>query len=231
MNWAADCAAVIPCLDEERTIGSVVTAMRSYVQTVLVIDDGSADRTAELAERAGAEVLRHKCTQGKGAALQAGWQRAHDLGFTWALTLDGDGQHCPDDVPGFFKCAESTSAMLVVGNRMGNAASMPWLRRVVNRWLSRRLEKLAGRPLPDSQCGFRLMRLDSWAALPITAMHFEIESEVLLRFLVEGLRVEFVPIQAIYKGEQSKIHPWKDTVRWFRWWKKARVLKSTSGYR
>ena len=228
MNWPAGCAAVIPCLDEERTIGSVVTAMRSHVQTVLVIDDGSADRTAELAERAGAEVLRHKCTQGKGAALQAGWQRAHDLGFTWALTLDGDGQHCPDDVPGFFKCAESTSAMLVVGNRMGNAASMPWLRCLVNRWLSRRLEKLAGRPLPDSQCGFRLMQLNIWATLPIAALNFEIESEVLLRFLIEGFRVEFVPIQVIYKGEQSKIHPWEDTVRWFRWWRKARAMKRTS---
>lgn len=228
MNWPADCAAVIPCLDEERTIGSVVAAMRSHVQKVLVIDDGSTDRTAELAERAGAEILHHKNTRGKGAALQTGWQRARDLGFTWALTLDGDGQHSSDDAPGFFQCAERTSAMLVVGNRMGNAATMPWLRRLVNRWLSRRLEKLAERPLPDSQCGYRLMRLDVWATLPIKALHFEIESEVLLSFLMEGLRVEFVPVQVIYKGEQSKIHPWQDTTRWFRWWWKARAMKQKS---
>src|SRR6266478_894955 len=69
-------------------------------------------------------------------------------------------------------------------------------------FLSRRLEKLTGRSLPDSQCGLRLMSVDVWATLPITARHFEIESEVLLRFLSEGLRVEFVPIQVIYKGEQ-----------------------------
>src|SRR5882672_926929 len=191
--------------------------MLSHVRKVLVIDDGSSDRTAEFAERAGAEVLRHKTTLGKGAALKAGWQHVHNLGFTWSLTLDGDGQHCPDDAPAFFECVNRTSAMLVVGNRMGNAASMPWLRRFVNRWLSCRLEKLAGRPLADSQCGFRLVQLDIWATLPIAAMHFEVESEVLLRFLIEGFRVEFVPIQVIYKGEQSKIHPWDDTVRWFRW--------------
>src|SRR5258707_8663335 len=119
MNWSAGCAAVIPCLNEETTIGSLVTAMRSHVGTVLVINDGSADGTARLAERAGANVLHHKSTQGKGAALQTGWRRAHDLGFKWALTLDGDGQHCPSDTPTFFECAERTSAMLVVGNRMG----------------------------------------------------------------------------------------------------------------
>src|SRR6266576_1366609 len=210
MNWPASCAAVIPCLDEERTIGAVVSAMRLHLRKVLVIDDGSSDRTAELAERAGAEVLSHKTTLGKGAALQQGWQRARNLGFTWALTLDGDGQHCPGDGPIFFECVDRTSAVLVVGNRMSDASSMPWLRRFVNRWLSRRLEKLTGRSLPDSQCGLRLMSLDVWATLPIMAMHFEIESEVLLRFLSEGFRVEFVPIQVIYKGEQSKIHPWKD---------------------
>ena len=228
MNWPACCAAVIPCLDEERTIGTVVSAMRSYVHKVLVIDDGSGDRTAEFAGQAGAEVLRHKITQGKGAALQTGWKRAHELGFNWAFTLDGDGQHSPDDAPAFFECVDRTSATLVVGNRMDHASSMPRLRRFVNRWLSRRLEILAGRAVPDSQCGLRLMRLDRWAKLPITAMHFEIESDLLFRFLLEGFRVEFVPIQVIYKEEQSKIHPWRDTIRWFRWWRKARVMKPQS---
>ena len=105
---------------------------------------------------------------------------------------------------------------------MAQAEQMPWLRRFVNRWMSRRLSKAIGKPLPDSQCGFRLMNLRAWSGLAITATHFEIESEVLLAFLAGGYAVEFVPVRVIYKNEQSKIHPWRDTVRWFRWWARAR---------
>lgn len=225
MNWAAACAAIIPCLNEEKAIAQVVSASREQVHKVIVVDDGSVDATAAAAQRAGAEVLRHPATQGKGSALQTGWARAAELGFQWALTLDGDGQHNPQDAPRFFDCAQSGSSPLIVGNRMGDAQSMPWLRRFVNRWLSRRLTTLTGQVIPDSQCGFRLMQLEAWSAIPVTASHFEIESEVLLRFLLQGFRVEFVPIQVIYKGEQSKIHPFLDTIRWFRWWRAARQIQ------
>jgi len=225
MNWPAACAAVIPCLNEEATIRSVVTALRNHVDKVFVVDDGSSDQTAQTATLAGAEVLRFTTTQGKGAALQAGWKRVSESGFPWVLMLDGDGQHNPVDTPAFFKRADETSASLIIGNRMGNSQDMPWLRRFVNRWLSHRIEKIAGFPVPDSQCGFRLMLLAGLARAAPDALHFEIESEVLLQFLVSGLKVEFVPIQVIYKNEQSKIHPLQDTVRWFRWWRKAKKLK------
>ena len=220
-HWLADCAAIIPCLNEERAIGLLVPAVRRQVAAVFVVDDGSNDRTAAMAEQAGAEVLRHETTRGKGAALQSGWRRALDRGFKWALTMDGDGQHSPDDIPAFFSCADSVEVALVVGNRMARAGDMPLLRRFVNRWMSKQLSKVAGQPLPDSQCGFRLMQLDAWSALPIRATHFEIESDLLLAFLAAGERVEFIPIQVIYKDEQSKIHPVRDTVRWFRWWRQT----------
>jgi len=125
MNWRAECAAVIPGLNEETTIGWVVTAVRVHLPTVLVVDDGSADRTAALAAEAGAEVLRHQTTGGKGAALQSGWKRARQRRFKWTLMLDGDGQHSPDDIPAFLRCAESREVDLVVGNRKGESAQMP----------------------------------------------------------------------------------------------------------
>jgi glycosyltransferase involved in cell wall biosynthesis len=222
MDWRAKCAAVIPCLNEAAAIGPLVQGVIRQVPTVFVVDDGSSDGTRAEAERAGAEVLRHETTLGKGAALRTGWRRAGERGFEWALALDGDGQHSPEDIPAFFQCAERGSVALIVGNRMTDAARMPWLRRFVNRWMSRRLSRLAGRPLPDSQCGFRLMQLGAWSALPLAATHFEVESEVLLAFILAGYTVEFVPIRAIYKDEQSKIHPLRDTVRWFRWWGRNR---------
>jgi len=225
MNWAVDCLAIIPCFNEQTAIAGVVSATRKYLPNVLVVDDGSSDRTAELARSAGAEMIRHEMNRGKGAALQAGWRWGCERAFQWALTLDGDGQHSPADIPSFFRCLEEKSASLVIGDRMGDAATMPCLRRFVNCWMSRRLSMVAGRELPDSQCGFRLMNLATWATLSISTLHFEIESEVLLAFVLAGHRIEFVPIQVIYKGERSKIHPIRDTIRWFRWWRRLQMTQ------
>src|SRR5438477_9798330 len=102
MNWPSTCAAIIPCLNEQETIASLVCAVRLHLPTVIVVDDGSVDQTAALAAGAGALVLRHDSSRGKGAALQTGWRHARQQRFQWALTLDGDGQHSPEDIPAFF---------------------------------------------------------------------------------------------------------------------------------
>jgi glycosyltransferase involved in cell wall biosynthesis len=222
MDWGAACAAVIPCLNEQETIGPVVKAVREQLPTVIVVDDGSADDTAAIAREAGAIVLKNACTLGKGAALQAGWAHGRKTGCQWALSMDGDGQHSPGDISMFLRCAERTGAPLVIGDRMSEAARIPLIRRWVNRWMSRQLSNLTGQLLPDSQCGFRLMNLEEWARLPVRARYFEIESEVLVLFAKAGLAIEFVPIQAIYKQEQSKIHPLRDTVRWLSWYREAK---------
>ncbi len=221
MDWRAICAAVIPCLNEEDTIATLVRAVRRHLSTVVVVDDGSTDHTGELAAHAGATVLRLERNRGKGAALRQGWRHAFQTGFQWAMTLDGDGQHSPDDIPAFLVQAERTRASLVIGNRMHAPAPMPWVRRTVNRWMSARLSKAAGQALPDSQCGFRLVKLAVLQALSVKTEHFEIESEVLLAFARARERIEFVPIRPLYKTEQSKIHPVKDTLRWRRWWREA----------
>jgi len=222
MNWRQSCMALLPCLNEAAAVGRVVAAVREFVDCVLVVDDGSSDGTSDVARAAGAEVIRHPTPMGKGFALAAGLDRAREREFAWVLTLDGDGQHAPADIPRFFQAAEAGGAALVVGNRMGAAHSMPVIRRWVNRWMSRRLSRLAGRDLPDSQCGFRLIRVDVWNRLGLHTRHFEIESEMLMGFVRAGQGVAFVPVQVIYKTEQSKIHPWRDTIRWFRWFRSAR---------
>jgi glycosyltransferase involved in cell wall biosynthesis len=218
MDWRRRCCAIIPCLNEAAAIGPLVLQVRSYLPHVLVIDDGSADQTASLASQAGAQILRHSTPQGKGAALVHGWTQAQSDGFSWALTLDGDGQHAPEDIPHLLTCAETTGALLVIGNRMANPAGMPWLRCQVNRWMSRRLSALLATHLPDTQSGFRLLHLETWATLDIQAAHFEIESELLCKFALAQHRIAFAPVQVIYRQERSKIHPLRDSLRWFRWW-------------
>src|SRR4030095_2689549 len=127
MDWARQCAIVIPCRNEAASIGEIVSAVRQQLPSVIVVDDGSTDGTAQRAIAAGAEALRHSANQGKGSALRTGWQRARDRGFAWALTMDGDGQHAPEDISAFLACAETTGAALVIGNRMNSASAMPWL--------------------------------------------------------------------------------------------------------
>ena len=218
MDWTRQCAAVIPCFNEAASIQEVVAGVRRFLSNVIVVDDGSTDATAVRATSAGADVVRHPVNRGKGAALQSGWRQAREKGFVWAMTLDGDGQHSPEDIPAFFAAAEKSGAPMLVGNRMDHPEGMPWLRRQVNRWMSRRLSRFVGAPLADSQCGFRLVNLDALSRLRLAADRFEIESEMLVAFLAAGRQVAFIPIQAIYKSNLSKIHPLVDTWRWFRWW-------------
>jgi glycosyltransferase involved in cell wall biosynthesis len=227
MLEATRCAAVIPCLNESDNIAALVVALRHKLPLVLVVDDGSTDDTAALARGAGAVVVSHERNLGKGAALRTGLAQAVKRGFDWAVTLDGDGQHAPEDFRVFLRCAEQTGAGLVVGNRMHNPRAIPWLRRQVNRWMSRQLSRRAGRPLPDTQCGFRLIHLESWAGLTLNTEHFEIESEMLMSFLAAGHQVAFVPIQVIGSGPNSHIRPVADSARWWKWWG---GLENTSRY-
>jgi len=214
----ANCAAVIPCFNESATIARLVAEVRTGAPRVVVVDDGSTDNTAALATGAGAVVLEHPRNSGKGAALHTGFAYALQNGFEWAATLDGDGQHAPEDLPALFQCAQATQAPLIIGNRMHAAQKMCWLRRRVNEWMSRQLSLRAGRRLPDTQSGFRLIHLPTWAALSIQAERFEVESEMLMAFLLAGERVEFVPVQVIQSGRKSHIRPVKDAVRWLAWW-------------
>ncbi|MDQ6630915.1 MAG: glycosyltransferase family 2 protein [Verrucomicrobiota bacterium] len=213
-------AVVIPCLNEAETIGALVEKVRRILPFVLVVDDGSTDQTASLAAQSGAEIIRHSEPQGKGAALQAGWTRLHQLGFEFVLTLDGDGQHSPNDIPKFLAALKNNA--LIVGNRMAEVGKIPFVRRQTNRWMSRRLSELAKQNLPDTQCGFRLMNLQAWSKLQLITTHYEIESELLLAFAAAGYAIAFVPIEVIYENEESKIQPFRDTVRWFRWYFKMR---------
>jgi glycosyltransferase involved in cell wall biosynthesis len=223
------CIAVIPCFNEGASIAALVTVVRQHLSRVMVVDDGSTDDTSKLAIGAGAVVVSHQRNLGKGAALRTGLSLALKEGFEWALTLDGDGQHAPEDLPALLGCAQRTGASLVIGSRMSDARAIPWLRRQVNRWMSRKLSRLAGRRLPDTQCGLRLIHLRTWAAMPLKTEHFEVESEMLMAFLAAGRRVEFVPIRVIRSGRRSHIHPVTDTLRWLSWLRNYGRSSTSSG--
>lgn len=218
---------LIPAYQEEAHIAAVVREVRDYCPEVIVIDDGSADRTAQAAAEAGATVLAHVRNQGKGAALQTGFDHARAQGFDLVLTLDADGQHAPSDIPAFLQTYERTHSPVLVGNRMDNPAGMPWLRRRVNRFMSNLLSRLMGQYVPDTQCGFRLYHRSAFPenVRDPASRRYAAESEVLLRLALQGRKIGAVPIQTIYGDEKSKVNPLTDTVRFFRMLRRFKKIK------
>jgi glycosyltransferase involved in cell wall biosynthesis len=211
-------AALIPCRNEALALPGLLEEVRFFLPEILVVDDGSRDATRAIAREMGVECIGWRTGRGKGAALQAGFQWLEESGFSHAVALDGDGQHSPHDIPRLLDCGQRTGADLVVGRRTMTPGAMPWARRMTNRAMSACLSFYAGRPLPDSQCGFRLVDLRRARQAGAVTRHFEYESELLVKFVRRGFRVEFVPIRTIYRGERSKIRPLSDTWRWLRWY-------------
>ncbi len=207
---------LIPCFNEGAKIGSVVTQVLQHCPNVLVVDDGSPDDTAEAALKAGAVVLKHETNKGKGAALNTGYQWAHENEMEFVVTMDGDGQHAPADVSAFIKSYFSNKVPVLIGNRMDNKKDMPWFRRMTNLFMSWLLSRKMGQWVPDTQNGFRLYRTDCIPKMELTSPRFAAESEILLEIALTGVKMAPVPIQVIYSDEKSKIHPMKDAFRFFR---------------
>jgi glycosyltransferase involved in cell wall biosynthesis len=215
--------ALIPAHDESPRIGRVVTGAREHLP-VLVVDDGSTDDTAAIAERAGARVVRQAPNQGKGAALRTGFRAALDQGAEAVVTLDGDGQHDPAEIPAFVAAFErheqawreqaqgvgarlvTESAELVVGRR--DFRHMPPIRRLSN-WLGTvALSAAVGRWIDDNQSGYRLVGRRLMAAmLDSRESGFAFEVEMIAICLRDGWPIEWLPIRTIYGDERSHIRP------------------------
>lgn len=207
---------VIPAYREHGRIGSVIRRVMDHVRDVVVVDDGSGDGTADEAEALGAVVLRHEVNRGKGIALNTGFAYVRERGFEVVLTLDGDGQHNPDDIPRFLEAYRRTGIPVLIGNRMMDTARMPMVRLLTNRFMSWLLSRELRQFVPDTQCGFRLYACDILPPRPVQSERYAAESEILLHLADRGIRMDSVPVSTIYRDEHSKINPWTDTVRFFK---------------
>jgi glycosyltransferase involved in cell wall biosynthesis len=197
--------ALIPAHDEAPRIGAVVRAAIAHVP-VLVVDDGSSDETSAVAEAAGATVLRQVPNQGKGAALRAGFARAIAEGVLGVVTLDGDGQHDPAELPGFVEAEREHPVELVVGKR--DFGRMPLARRVSNVLGTLLLSAAVGRWIPDNQSGYRLVGRRLMAEMLASREDgFAFEVEMIAVCLREGWPIRWLPISTIYGDERSHIRP------------------------
>jgi len=217
-------AAVIPAYLEEKHIGDVVRATLEQLDNVLVIDDGSADATAATARTAGAEVIVHPQNAGKGESIKTGLRHWLERNIIYVIVLDADGQHLPEEIGRFLESASSTRAELLIGSRMKDVGGMPLVSPLVNRYMSSKISGLCGQPIPDTQCGFRMVHRSLIPDLLGGAERFDYETEMLILASRKGCRIESVPITTVYSDEVSSIHPVRDTIRFFRLMRRYKKL-------
>ncbi len=208
---------IIPSHNESGTIGDLANQICNLKLNLLVVDDGSTDNTFDIAEKHGAVVIRNTENLGKGASLIKGFAYCIKNNFDAVITMDGDGQHLPEDIPDFIRLAEKNEKTgLIIGNRMFNRRNMPFIRVITNKFMSWILSGITRQKIYDSQCGFRLIKKDVLKKLPLETHKFEIESEIIIEAGKNGVKIASLPIQTIYRKERSHINPFTDTVRFFR---------------
>jgi membrane protein DedA with SNARE-associated domain len=218
---------LIPAYNEERSIASVVCGILRYLP-VLVVDDGSGDETAQRARLAGAMVLQFQENQGKGAALQAGFKQVLEMGYDFVITLDGDGQHDPDEIPLFLKMYAEKPYDLIIGRR--DFSQMPIVRRISNTLGSKIFSWAVGKPIPDNQSGYRLISRRLLEVLRESEEDgFEFEVEMIVRCMLRRYKMKWIPIRTIYADEKSYIHPLRHVVKFMQVSLKAhRILRKAA---
>jgi membrane-associated phospholipid phosphatase/predicted MFS family arabinose efflux permease len=209
-------AAVVPCHSAER-VAIVVQQILPHVGEVVLVDDGAPEADAavlaDLAERPRVGLVQLAANAGKGDAVAAGAAvlLSRPDPPDAIVVVDADGQHPPDRIPEF--AAAAARADVVIGDRRGDREAMPWTRRCTNAASSALLTLVTGQRMLDSQCGMRLYRSEALRRVPLPPGRYEAETRHLRSAIRAGLVVGWVPIPAIYDGEQSSFRPLADTWR------------------
>lgn len=204
MKSARGIVTVIPAFNEEVSIGSVVLGAMRHSESVVVVDDGSWDRTSELARLAGAEVIRFEENMGKAHALIKGLEYADTNGFKAVVTMDGDGQHDHRDIGELVKPVLEGKADLVIGSRFLNGGNgIPSYRKAGQRVLNRLTNLACMKEVTDTQSGFRALSRTALEHLDFDSQGYNIESDMICHFVDRGLRVQEMSISANYEVPNS----------------------------
>ncbi len=201
---------VVPIFNEAASVGAVVARARRH-GPVIVVDDGSTDASDAVARSAGAEVLRHGRRQGKGAALRTGVDMAIARGAAEILTLDGDGQHDPDEIPLLLEEARHNPRAVVIGGRLHLPGVIPPGRMNALRVAGFFINWLTGTYVQDTQSGFRLYPAALFRDVTLRRGGFVLESEILLAASWAGYDIREVPVTATdHTARRSRFHPVRD---------------------
>lgn len=202
---------VIPAYNGARTISRLLKNLsRQNINQVFVVNDGSADETSRILLEHSVQHVTHEYNLGKGTAIKTAAKWAVKRGYDWILTMDADLQHPPASVVDFIQNRDLNT--IVIGDRR-DLSPMPLMRRFSNRLTSLLLSIRANRLLRDSQCGFRLLPVQIFQECSFSYSGFQFESEVLIKAIGAGYKIEHIDIPTVYGDEESAMRNFKDTVK------------------
>ena len=196
----SDIVVLLPAFNEEQVIGNVLSDIQKEgYENICVIDDGSSDRTYEIAQSHGVNVLRHPINRGAGAAMQTGIEYVKMTNGQYLLCMDSDGQHAPDDITALINKMYESKADIVIGNRfMSDANDIPETRKFYNSIANIFTNVLCKNNYSDTQSGFRLLNRKAIETLNLGSRGFGFCSEMIILGEQIGLKIEQVPIKVVY---------------------------------
>ena len=190
--------AIIPAYNEEKNIANVINETKKYVDKVVVVDDGSKDRTEEIAKKSNAIVLRHLVNLGKGAALKTGCDYAVKNKAGIIIAVDADAQHDPKEIPNFLEKIKKYDVVLAYRRLNKN---MPLVLKFGNWFISKTINFLYSIKIKDSQCGYRAFTAKAYQKLRWKASDYSMESEMIAKIGKYKLSYAEIPIETIYSDK------------------------------
>ncbi len=213
---SVNACVIIPTYNNAKTLPRVLDGVRRYTSQIIVVNDGSTDTTPDiLAQYSGLTVIHLPYNKGKGNALRTGFREAGTKDFDYAITIDSDGQHFPDDIPAFVRDLEKNGDALLIGDRNMNRAGIPGKSSFGNRFSNFWFRFETGITLSDTQSGFRLYPLKSIQGIRFYTTKFEFEVEVIVKAAWRGIAIRNVPINVLYDPAERVSHfrPFRDFTR------------------
>ena len=215
MNMNRYCV-IIPTYNNAGTVAEVARRALAVCPNVFVVDDGSTDDTAAGLKGLDVRVLSHEHNRGKGCALKTGFKAAREAGFTHAVTVDADGQHFPEDIPGMVEASDRNPGDYIIGVRNLTSENMPRQNTFANRFSNFWFRLQTGQRLADTQSGFRIYPLDRLYGLGLLTSRYEAELELMVFAAWHGVRMNGVPVRVWYAPEGERVshfRPFRDFFR------------------
>jgi glycosyltransferase involved in cell wall biosynthesis len=208
---------IIPTYNNCKTLGEVITGVLRYTDNIIVVNDGSTDETEHILKKnKKLHIISYPDNKGKGFALRKGFELAREKGYEYAITIDSDGQHSPDDIPAFIDKLKNEPEAIIIGARNMNRENIPGKSSFGHKFSNFWFRFETGIKLPDTQSGFRLYPLKSIENIRFFTKKFEFEIEVIVRSAWKGVKITSVPINVFYATKEERVshfRPIRDFIR------------------
>ncbi len=200
------CCVIIPTYNNSGTLSSIISGVLKFTDSVIVVNDGSTDGTSDILKQfQDITVVTHEVNKGKGIALRTGFKKAVELNLDYAVTIDSDGQHNPEDLPNFIEKIEKEPGSLIVGARNMEQSTVPGKSSFGHKFSNFWYKVETGIDLPDTQSGYRLYPVKKLKDIRYITNRFEFEIEVIVRAAWAGIRVTHVPVSVIYFPKETRV--------------------------